>query len=980
MLSRLKGAVHKMLAGAAEKVAPATEDVIVLPTPELSIEDLIRYPPETKGIPVISLDKILSSQYEILRLMHRDSGLPDPDEGSGKKSKSKSCGSKEYELNFDTLFRQVVVNYIRYVHLLPASENHHHSDVGGLARHSLEVALNSLRKSQQQVLPAIGHLDEEQARKPRWQYAAWVCGLLHDAGKILFDMRVYDVETGKDWNPYLSDLLTWAAENKVNRYRVTWRPEHRHKKHENLSVQVLEWVLTPEAKAYLMDNTDELPIAINHALAHYGSHDGYLQSCLRVADSVSTEKDIRTQWHEMIGKRRYPLESAIVTAMRRLRDNWEVNKPKGHIWVIGEEVYLSWPKSIQLIVQRLQDDKVDVPVNPTRILEILEERNLVHRLDESVTYSMFTPNMENVAGMERVIRLAWPGLLYETMPVPRSVSGVLRLNNEGKSLEYKDDGTIIEIEPESESCETVEPASKVESTEPALESNRKTNEKSKQQKDKKQQPAKKGRKTSHKDGDTGGAKPVKSKAQAKKPPVDGGVEMPSIPSAAEKPQPKQTNQGLVFANQSAPEESAPENSEATSNVEKPRCQQATEKAARNTNATPRGCIEPELEVPAFLSQEDECPSYPMDSDGIPEVPAYLSEPDWEDLQEDGNSMEMPVQHEVIGSKETRESNPESASSSATVAVSAEAKSGELGVGDGIQKTNSKEKTSNSKAGERVCKSNVPVGNMLRRKAAFEKGKAQIQAPSGWLGQKKHGRSQGDVFLIDLATAIANGSLGVEPGNGVFLVDGQLHLDSKAIADVLQVEVGALSATLKGARLLDYDTLKPNLLVQRKKFGVDTCMVISLTKAVSKQMREELGLTVETVDYMPGERLAEQAPVTTKKDSPVTTKPKELPREAVIAPSVQVAASNEDDEVTQLLAFLNQKSTASDVDYMQQTSDGKHWGIYVQGAVKAFTEEVRSGAGRNTLTKELTMQAAGVVDLETKAGMKKHLLIRKELIG
>ncbi|NMU53810.1 hypothetical protein HKB25_07310, partial [Vibrio parahaemolyticus] len=55
MLSRLRGAVHKMLSGAAERVAPDTGSV-VMPAPELSIEDLIRYPPETKGIPVITLE------------------------------------------------------------------------------------------------------------------------------------------------------------------------------------------------------------------------------------------------------------------------------------------------------------------------------------------------------------------------------------------------------------------------------------------------------------------------------------------------------------------------------------------------------------------------------------------------------------------------------------------------------------------------------------------------------------------------------------------------------------------------------------------------------------------------------------------------------------------------------------------------------------------------------------------------------------
>ena len=34
----------------------------------------------------------------------------------------------------------VLENYARFIHLLPASENHHHSDEGGLWRLGLEVA------------------------------------------------------------------------------------------------------------------------------------------------------------------------------------------------------------------------------------------------------------------------------------------------------------------------------------------------------------------------------------------------------------------------------------------------------------------------------------------------------------------------------------------------------------------------------------------------------------------------------------------------------------------------------------------------------------------------------------------------------------------------------------------------------------------------------------------------------------------------
>ncbi|HHY0527827.1 TPA: MobH family relaxase [Vibrio parahaemolyticus] len=935
MLSRFRGVVYKMLAGAADKVAPATSNSIEIPAPELSIEDLIRYPPETKGIPVIPLEKILASQSEILRLMHRDSGMPDPEKEKGKSKDDQA--KKEYQLNFDTLFRQVVTNYIRYVHLLPASENHHHSDVGGLARHSLEVALNSLRRSQQQVLPAIGHLDEEQARKPRWQYAAWICGLLHDAGKILYDMRVYDVDTGEDWNPYLSDLISWAHENKVSRYRVTWKPEHRHKKHENLSVQVLEWILTPEAKFYLMDNSDELPIAINHALAHYGGHDGYLQTCIREADSASTEKDIRTQWHEMIGKRRYPLESAIVKAMRRLRDSWEVNKPKGHIWVIGEEVYLAWPKSIQLIVQQLQEDKVDVPVNPTRILEILEERNLVNRMDDSVTYSMFTPEMDGVTGAERVIQLAWPGLLYETMPVPRSVPGLLRLNNDGKSLEYRKDGSVIEIEPEEERADKASNSTGSQSSREATQQRKNLKNAAKSVSEVKEDTDDSS--TQNKTVDSKTKKPRK-KSVPKKPDNKKGSGAENTP-----PTPKSDgNKGLVFANQGEPNQQTNPN-------EQKQVEQVQDKpqVKDSVSASDSG-----MDVPAYLmADEYDDSSYTEGGDEL-KVPAYLL----------GEQDDATVQPRPNQNPNQKKGNP----------------TGDKAPVKPVKQKSSQQKSS-TKASE-SAKGVVPMGTLLKRKEAFGKAKPQISQTKGWLGQKKHGRSQADLFLIDLANAMANGDLSVEAGEGIFLTNGQLHIDTQMLTKVLDVEAGPISSILKNERLLDYDKLKPNLLVQRKTFGRHKVMVFSLIKSASQQLCSELGITVNNIDYNAEEQGNPTRETSPKHEIEKTIASSDKPESGELAKKIERTGGENaggDDEITLLMKYLNTKSE-NGCEFMQKTKDGRHWGIYAQGAIKSFIQDVRPGASRNTLSKELTLMADGVTDLETDSGRKKHLLIRKELIG
>ena len=58
----------------------------------------------------------------------------------------KQASSLSYD-EFDSFILPVITNYARYVHLLPASETDHHSDLGGLFRHGLEVALIACRRA-----------------------------------------------------------------------------------------------------------------------------------------------------------------------------------------------------------------------------------------------------------------------------------------------------------------------------------------------------------------------------------------------------------------------------------------------------------------------------------------------------------------------------------------------------------------------------------------------------------------------------------------------------------------------------------------------------------------------------------------------------------------------------------------------------------------------------------------------------------------
>lgn len=118
--SKLKDVVDE----AKERVvAPLSIDK----TDELLDEEVPRYPPFTKGFPLFAADRILATQEELILRIKGIFSLSEED--------------------FKRIVKPLIAAYADFVHLLPASEAHHHRGAGGLFRHGLEVAYWSVQVS-----------------------------------------------------------------------------------------------------------------------------------------------------------------------------------------------------------------------------------------------------------------------------------------------------------------------------------------------------------------------------------------------------------------------------------------------------------------------------------------------------------------------------------------------------------------------------------------------------------------------------------------------------------------------------------------------------------------------------------------------------------------------------------------------------------------------------------------------------------------
>jgi conjugal transfer pilus assembly protein TraI len=327
---------------------------------DVSIDDteIPRYPPFLKGLPVAAPERIVATQQELI--VRLQDALAFTDE------------------RFTALVRPVVERYAAFVHLLPASEAHHHRGAGGLFRHGLEVAFHAAQASQGRIFALDRGPAERRELEPRWRLAAGLAGLSHDAGKPVSDLSVSDREGRTVWRPLLGSLTDWAADNGVERYFLRWR-ERRHARHETFGLLVLERILTPEVTSWLVDADPEIMQGLLSAVA--GIDDGaVLGSLVTEADRASVERDLRENHADpAAASLGVPVDRYLLDAMRRLArgGKWQINVPGARLWMLAEGLHLVWPAGADDVVALLAADRVPgIPRDPDTLADILLERGL----------------------------------------------------------------------------------------------------------------------------------------------------------------------------------------------------------------------------------------------------------------------------------------------------------------------------------------------------------------------------------------------------------------------------------------------------------------------------------------------------------------------------------------------------------------------------------------------------------------------------
>ncbi|WP_421078928.1 TraI domain-containing protein [Klebsiella quasipneumoniae] len=424
-----------------------TDDEYDIPhTPNKDVQSYLDYPSKPTGITLFSEREILSVHANRLQEINMYIGLPNSD-----------LSEDAYTLT--NLVIKPLMEFTRWIHLLPASENHHHAGTGGLLTHSLETAFLALKFAYSTELRPIGLQDEEQIRKRRYLYAAFICGLFHDAGKI-FDVDVISSTPGVNstWRPLSSSLMDWANANRILSYEVIWRKRLANE-HSVRAPVFLERCLNDTCLNYLSDVVKErLYDKMLAALGNYTTSDDFISRCMKTADWHSTGTDTSYRYDKQSGIR---ASDTAARAVAILKDNISIlningfdssserfdknSPPPVHIMIIGGSVYINEHAALDFILGQFKHLRINFPdgeIGRKALTDLLltggyiepygEQRiaHFFHRGDFSETdiQRMFDEGIKGLSWFS-LLKIKWVGFLFKYDILPESTPGIFSIND-----------------------------------------------------------------------------------------------------------------------------------------------------------------------------------------------------------------------------------------------------------------------------------------------------------------------------------------------------------------------------------------------------------------------------------------------------------------------------------------------------------------------------------------------------------------------
>ncbi|QEA83548.1 relaxase [Mannheimia haemolytica] len=271
---------------------------------------------------------------------------------------------------FEALYQQPIERYAEMVQLLPASESHHHSHIGGMLDHGLEVIAFSAKVRQNYILPPNVAPEEQSKQRDAWTAAAIYLALVHDIGKVVVDIEI-TLKDGSRW-------FAWNGQP-PQPYKFKYIKGRDYHLHPVLG-GFLANQLIPKSAFDWLGQYPEVISSLMYAMSGHNDKAGLLSEIVQKADQHSVTLAIGGDVNKLVQRPVNSLPKQIVLALRYLLEQKiKLNTPKGPAdgWFTEDGLWLVSKTAADNIRTYLLGQGISVPKDNPKLFDEMQSLGIV---------------------------------------------------------------------------------------------------------------------------------------------------------------------------------------------------------------------------------------------------------------------------------------------------------------------------------------------------------------------------------------------------------------------------------------------------------------------------------------------------------------------------------------------------------------------------------------------------------------------------
>lgn len=351
---------------------------------------------------------------------------------------------------FDLLYVKPIEIVASLCQAFPASENHHHSDDGGLLKHSLDAVEKSMKLREGVTCLAYGE-ERSQEVIEIFTYAVSISALLHDLGKLACDIEIVERDsTGKvsSFEPLLSSPLTIG-----NEYAFRYSPHRRHNVHVSYNVAFFTKVV-PVTGIRWLNNYRVIKDNLFQALSGRFEQAGEVGQVLMAADRFSVASNIsgsKAKNSAVGSSSNKPSKcQSFISKFRTLidKDTFKLNCPGANVWVSDSRIYAVSGPVVSKVREHLNFDGIKLPTQlPQMYSMLLAENHIIPNEDKAIHNIVVTDDAGGNTWTQKLTMLVFDRSLVDPTRKLEVFAGSLVVADTGEVVDSLQSGKEKELAP-----------------------------------------------------------------------------------------------------------------------------------------------------------------------------------------------------------------------------------------------------------------------------------------------------------------------------------------------------------------------------------------------------------------------------------------------------------------------------------------------------------------------------------------------------